>query len=872
MSVSSGTRFGPYEVLSPLGAGGMGEVYRARDTRLGREVAIKVLPGEFAADPDRIARFTREAQLLASLNHQNIAQIYGVEPGHAGTHVLVMELVDGVTLAERISQGRVPVDEALAIARQVAAALEAAHDRGIIHRDLKPANIKIRPDDTVKVLDFGLAKLADSSLDHTSSSGLSLSPTVTSPAMMTGVGVLMGTAPYMSPEQARGKPLDKRTDIWSFGAVLYELVTGRRAFDGEDVADTISKVLQTQPALDDVPIRLRRLIAKCLQRNPQDRLRDIGDAWDLLEEPTAAPSGRGSNQIRVWQGVAVVAVVAALALWAPWREVTSPPVIRLQITPPPGTVLMNQGDDPPAVSPDGSRVAFLAMEEDGRSRIWIRALDSVQARRLEGTDDARWLVWSPDGKWLAYQGDLGDIRKVPAAGGPAQTLCVFCPQILRGAWSSAGVLVLGGPEGLTKLSEDGGTPTAVTKVDRSRNETVHLLPSFLPDGRRVLYLRGGEGTAPGLYAASIDAQPSDQPNTRILATFAVYGSGRVLFVRSGTLMSQPFDVDDLRLTGEPTEIARNVAGVPPNSGGGTLAFGANPFLRQLTWFSADGKSLGTVGPVGSVTFPRISPGGTRVAFGSFERGPGDIWIYEPKRGAYQFTTSLGDREIPMWIDDGHIAYSMLAAGGFQLMRKAINGVGGEQRLYPTDAAFVMSMDISSDGKYALVWSRNPKTQNDIGVLPLAGDGKPVPYLHTASNEDAPRVSPNGKWLAYVSDKLGHYEVYVDAFTPAAPTDQTRRGTWPVSTAGGTRPVWSRDGNQLFFISAGRKMMSVKVNNPEGPVPDFGPPVMLFAAPVTGNPWDMYDVAPDGRFLFAVRSQQRAPEPITVLVNWPEIGT
>jgi serine/threonine protein kinase/Tol biopolymer transport system component len=863
--LTAGSRLGPYEILSLLGAGGMGEVYRAHDTKLNRDVALKVLPLEFALDADRLARFKREAQVLASLNHPHIAAIYGFEDS-GETHALVLELVEGPTLADRIAKGAIPLDEALPIAKQIAEALEAAHEQGIIHRDLKPANIKVREDGTVKVLDFGLAKAMEPV--SAISPALTASPTITTPAMMTGVGMILGTAAYMSPEQARGKAVDKRADIWAFGVVLYELVAGRRPFAGEDVGQTLARVIDAEPAWDPVLVQMRRLLKTCLEKDPKRRLRDIGDAWHLLDE--ARPSLRSEGpRARPWGwlSAAVVTVVASLALWAPWRPpIAGLPLLRFNIYAPDKTAFANDVDDPPVVSPDGRRIAFLAREQDGRVRIWIQDLDALGARRLERTEEAHWPFWSPDGRWIAFEAGDNELKRVPASGGPPETLCT-CPSILKGAWSTAGVIVFGNAQGVMKVAADGGPVTPLTVVDPSRGEVVHVGPSFLSDGHHFLYAKVGGMTKS--FVGSIDASPADQSLTPVLDGFVQYASGRLLFLRGGTLMAQPFDNYRNQVSGDAAQIGPFAHLQPPVSGNDVLAYGGALPPTQLTWFSRDGKPVGTAGLAGQgASNPRISPDGSTVAFNRYDAGPGDIWLDEPKRGASQFTFGM-DSEGPIWSPDGkRLAFTHLVGGGTQFDRKASDGIGTVERFYASGVGTSLE-DWSSDNRFILFSVLDPKTKRDIWVLPGSGDKKAFPYLNNDYNEAEPRLSPDGKWLAYISDKLGHYEVYVDTFVgDVVNPSSAPRGTWPISTAGGTRPVWSRDGKELYFIGPDRKMMVVEVNHGLGSRFDFTAPKPLFDARISGNPWEAFDVSADGRFLMPI--QQSANEPITVVANWPEV--
>jgi eukaryotic-like serine/threonine-protein kinase len=847
MTLAAGDKLGPYEIHSLIGKGGMGEVYRAHDPRVGREVAVKVSTERFSE------RFDREARAIASLNHPNICQLYDIGP-----NFLVMELIEGES-----PTGPLPLEDALRIARQITDALDYAHEKGVVHRDLKPGNIKIKPDGTVKVLDFGLAKMGP-----TPSSPTQDSPTLSMAA--TQAGVILGTAAYMAPEQARGKVVDKRADIWSFGVLLHELLTGKRLFQGEDVTETLASVVKEQPDLGRVPAQLRPLIARCLEKDPKNRLRDIGDVWQLLDAVPAASVAPARARPLPWLVAAVLAVGVGVALWAPWRaDPPAPRPLRFQIYPPEKTTFAGATDNPPAISPDGKQVAFTAFGQDGRARIWIRDLNALDARVLEGTEEAGAQFWSPDSRYIGFRSG-GELKKVAASGGPTQTLCA-CLAILAGAWNKEGMIVFGNPQGMMKVPSDGGAVTQLSTVDPSRGEFIHLAPSFLPDQRHFLYFRAsGIAEMNGVYVGSIDAKPEQQPLRRLVDALTWYtGSGRVVTWRDPArpLMTQVFDVDQLKLTGDPTQAVERAISIPTSSLNDVLVYGGTGASLQLTWFDRQGAPVGTIGEPGGTCCPRISPDNATVAFTRFDRGPGSIWLYESRRGAYQFTFNSAN-DNPVWSpDSSHLAFFSMLGGGDNLYQKAANGVGKEELLNKGETSRVPS-DWSRDGRYLFFSATDPKTKSDIWVLPLSGDKKPFPYLNQDYNEDLPRLSPNEHWLAYQSDKSGRYEVYVDTFTgsPSA-SSSAARGNWQVSTSGGTRPVWSRDGKELFFIGADRKMMVAGVNNSAENRFDASAAKPLFEAHISGDPGDQFDVGKDGRFLMPVRVQQGATTPITVIVNW-----
>ena len=618
-----GTQIGVYHVTARIGAGGMGEVYRATDTKLRRDVALKVLPDVFASDPERLARFQREAKTLASLNHPNIGGIYGVE--HSGSaRALVLELVEGPTLADRIAQGPIPLDEALPIARQIAEALEAAHEHGVIHRDLKPANIKVRPDGAVKVFDFGLAK----ALDASAPSDLLQAPTITSPAM-TGVGVILGTAAYMSPEQARGKPVDKRADIWAFGCVLYEMLTGRRAFTGETVTEVVAKILERDPDFARLPTnispRLVHLLRRCLERDPRRRLRDIGEVRVEMQDGQAAVApeattlsipvvNQRSRERLAWAVAAVAVVIAAVIASVPYvrRAETEAPAIRFTVGPPDNGAF-EPGSDFLTVSPDGSRLAFVATGSSGKSQLWIRALDSLAAQPLPGTDGATQPFWSADGRFLAFHAD-GSLKKIAVSGGPAQTLAGAFSGIAGGTWSHDGVVLFasgpaqGAPTTIRRVSAAGGTATPVTTLDASRQENAHFWPHFLPDGKHFLYFARSNTRTDNnaIYVRSLDSEE----RTLLLTanSNAVYSPpGYLLYHSWGTLMAQPFDAERIQLTGEPVPIAENVSN-NPNTGraqfwvseSGVLAYRGggwnSEYPGRLVWVDRSGTEQPLAAP------------------------------------------------------------------------------------------------------------------------------------------------------------------------------------------------------------------------------------------------------------------------------------
>jgi Tol biopolymer transport system component len=878
--MTPGTKLGPYEILSPLGAGGMGEVYRARDTNLGRDVAIKVLPEALARDADRMARFSREAKLLAALNHPNIASIYGLEDS-GGTHALVMQLAEGPTLADRIKQGPIPVDEALPIAKQMADALEYAHEKGIIHRDLKPANVKVAPDETVKILDFGLAKAMETELTVAE---LANSPTVS--RLATQAGVLLGTAAYMSPEQAKGKSVDRRADIWAFGCVLYEMLTGKMAFSGDTVTDTLASIIKEEPDWSQLPtatpMRVRVLLQRCLQKDLRQRLQAMGDARIALEEVLSGAPEAASTLVlpvgrqRLWLawGVAAVLFVMLSALaFVHFREKPVPPaqLLRYEIFPPEKSSF---GTDF-ALSPDGRHLAFQATGQDGRTQLWVRDFDSLMSRPLPGTDAGGMPFWSPDSPTLAFQ--VGNrLERIDISGGPLQVICNSPLFGFGGTWNANGVIVVGGVGGVSRVSASGGTPSPLTKRNDSRGENWHAYPSFLPDGRHFLYYRSG-GALAGTYMGSLDGGNEPPASKPLVAGPAVYaatsgpGPGHILFLQgNGTLMAQAFDISHLGLEGDPTPVAEGVNNATVSANGVLAYIGGSTTPLQLTWYDRQGKVVGTVGEPGifPTPSPAISPDGTAVAISrtDLESGGDDIWIYSLADGSWSRLTSDGKANLlPVWSPDGaHIAFSSAREGTSNAYQKAVSGMGEEQAFEKAPPGYRVALDWSRDGRF-LIEGGFSGSKALVWVLPLSaehggGERKATPYSDQGFDEINPKLSPNGQWIAYESDETGRWEIYVETFPK-------RGGKWPVSINGGSRPRWSPNGKELYFIGLDGKLMAVEVKSGSGGAFQGGAPRSLFDPHIGGGVGTGFDVAKDGRFLIPVVVGQSG-SPITVVVNWP----
>jgi serine/threonine protein kinase len=854
----------------------MGEVYRATDTNLGRQVAIKVLPDTFAHHPERLARFEREAKTLAALNHPNIAAIYGLERSD-GITALVMELVEGPTLADRIAHGPIPLDEALSIARQIAEGVEAAHEQGIIHRDLKPTNVKVRPDGAVKVLDFGLAKALGPA--GAMSPSASQSPTVTSPAMMTGVGVLLGTAAYMSPEQAKGRPTDRRSDIWAFGCVLYEMLTGRSAFGGGDtVSDAIAAILGRDPEWNTLPgstpQRVRDLLRRCLCKDPKRRLHDIADARIEIEEAQREPQGdapalqsafRRRERVVLFAALSLLTLIAAGMGVLALRPPPPAPEMRLEINTPPTT-------DPAslAISPDGNKIVYVATSE-GRSRLWLRSLESVSARPLAGTEDAHLPFWSPDSRSVGFFADI-NLKRIDISGGSAQTLATVGFHT-GGAWSRDGVILFGsGPRSqILRVPATGGEATPVTRVETPQQQ-LHGFPNFLPDGRHFLYHVWGSPEARGVYVGQLDESRA----LRLLDADlpAVYASsGHLLFVRQGMLNAQLFDPVGLALTGDPFPVAERITVASGISNAPLSVSAAGPLVyrsgsavqQQFVWFDRSGKRIEEVGgpdSLGAEGTSSLSPDGRRVALTRSVDGNPDVWLLELGRNVpSRFTTDAAADLLPIWSPDGtRIVFSSNRKGAFDLYEKPAAGAESERPLLTAQAAAFAS-DWSLDGRFLLYNSIGTNSDSDIWALPREGKEEPFPVVQTNFLEGFARFSPDGKWIAYDSNQSGRVEVYVQPFPgPGAPL--------LISTNGGAQARWRRDGKELFYMALDNRLMAVPITLAatgaavEAPVPLF--PVRMIG-PVQGD--TKYMVASDGQRFLMDTVREEATSPITVILNW-----
>jgi Tol biopolymer transport system component len=896
--LTPGVRLGPYEVVAQVGVGGMGEVYQAADTNLKRQVAIKVLPEDVATDAQRLARFQREAEVLAALNHPNIAQIYGLERS-AGMTALVMELVEGPTLADRIAQGAIPVDEALPLAKQIAEALEAAHEQGIIHRDLKPANIKVRPDGTVKVLDFGLAKSIDP--PRTMSPGQSASPTITTPPM-TQAGLILGTAAYMSPEQARGKPVDQRADIWAFGVVLYEMVTGRRMFAGDDVAVTLAAVVMKEPDLDAVPQRLRRLVARCVAKDPRARLRHVGDAWELLDDPAS----QAESPTAVSRPLAVIAAIAvaaaALGVFAGRASVsspgadTAPATLHVSVAVEAGQRLAGAflatentiGRQRPsttsfALSPDGTRLVYAGTDGE-TTRLFDRPLDRARATPIPGTEGGSNPLFSPDGRSVAFvvggQGrrlDLvtGAIRTValegadtPGGRGNANA------RLGSGVWADDDRFVVAAGRAIFSMPASGGRPTMLAMADQdpSGQPGVAAHASLLPGGSALLF-NVARGPVPSDWDIAVQRLGSDE------RTVVVEGgsdprylpSGHLVFMRHGALMAVPFDLDRLQATADPVVVVESVM-----HGEGALFSGFNTGLGQFSvsesgrlayvpggvfpevnnrqiLFDRRGAEQPVPLPPGPYLYPRFSPDGRRLAYASGGVGDRQIWVYDLVLDVPTRVTSEGENLTPAWSPDGRqLAYAKRVGAEPGLYITAADG-SGEPRRIVDDVRDVGSW--SRDGVVAFV------RRGDIWTVDVAGGGEPAPFRRTPAVEAAPVFSSDGRWLAYVSNEAGPSDLYVRPFPAGEPA-------YRLSSGGAEQPVWSPDGTQLFWTrpASDNEPVGLWFVDVDPSAPGFarGQARLLLEKAGLGvtNPIGSLDISPDGQRFVGLKSGGAEPQPVT----------
>jgi eukaryotic-like serine/threonine-protein kinase len=875
-----GSRVGPYEILAAIGAGGMGEVYRARDSKLGRDVALKVLPQTFARDADRMGRFQREAKLLAALNHPNIASIYGLEDS-GDTRALVMELAEGPTLADRIRQGPIPIDEALPIAKQICDALEYAHEKGIIHRDLKPANIKVAGDNTVKVLDFGLAKALE---EDAASLDISTSPTLSRLATMQGV--LLGTAAYMSPEQAKGKSVDRRADIWAFGCVLYEMLTGRMAFGGETVTDTLAAVIRAEPDWSLLPSatpqHVRVLLRRCLQKDARQRLQAIGDARIALDEVLSAAAepistSAASVFVPFWQRalpwtlfclIAVALVALAFVHFGAKRPALN--TAHLQIALPAGDRL-DISNLNVALSSDGTKLAYIGTHE-GLSQLYIRPFDASEPKAIAGTEGAFNPFFSPDGQWIGFFAQ-GKMKKVPVGGGEALTLC-DAGASGGASWGSDDTIIFSpsaqaGTIGLWQVSASGGQPRILTTPDPTKGEYSHRFPQILPGGKAVVFT-AMDGF--GWDESRIEVLRLETGERRILIhgghTGRYLPTGDLVYYRAGALLDVPFDLAHLETKSDTPVVVAD--GVLQNSGaaaaayavsaGGVLAYvpapaGVRQFEQRLVWVDRQGKIEPLAAPTRAYGQAALSPDGQKVVV-TINSGTQELWVYDLVRDTLtRLGSQQGSSQDPVWSPDGRrVAYRSNKAGHWDLYWRPADGSGSEERLIGAGNNDMPS-SWSPDGKELAFTEISPATGFDIWTLPLESDHKARLLLRTPFNESWAQFSPDGRWLAYESDESGGNQIYLQAYRgPGA--------KWQLSTEGGLSPAWNPNGRELFYRN-GDKTMVVAIKT--SPSFSAGKPRILYEGPA-GDP------ARDGQRFLGIQAvePEQPPTEINVMLNWPSL--
>ncbi len=895
MKITLGTHFDHYEILSQIGAGGMGEVYRARDIRLDREVAIKVLPAALTQDPDRLSRFAIEAKATGALNHPNILTVYDFGT-HDGNPYLVMELLTGEELRAQLGNGALPVRKAIEYAQQIAAGLTAAHEKGIVHRALKPENLFVTNDGRLKILDFGLAKLRPPRNAPTGSD-------VATQKQYTNPGTVMGTVAYMSPEQVRGQDLEQRSDIFSFGLILYEMLAGQRAFQAASQAETMAAIANAEPPdlselNSKVTPQLERIVRRCLEKKPERRFHsahDLGFALEALSVPsssganrteavqaldTSATAKRGGLRDRIWMIAAGVFALLALAFGVAYVRRPSLPTaatMRLAVTPPEGAAVFEQ----PVISPDGRTLAFVA-RTTGARQIWIRPLDSPTAKPLAGTEHVDLMFWSPDSQSLAFTSGE-KLWKIALSGGAPVILSERATATSSGTWNRDGVILFGtGPTGIKRLMASGGTVTEVTTIDGTRGETAHYSPFFLPNGRHFLfYVQHNDPTKQGIYVCSLDGGETKLVLTTEVRTYwaginsAAPSEGWLVFMRQGALLAQPFDFSRYQLSGDPIRLAETMRTNPAGwhgrfslSDDGVLVFLEGRVNQQLTLADRAGQKLRTVGSLGAYSSLRFSPDEQRVAVGRFDSQGQlpDIHVLDlAGERDTRFTFDPADDSFPLWSPDGsRIVWGSRRSGRLDLYWKAANGAGTDELLWKS-AYNKNPQDWSADGRFILYLEVTPQTNSDLWIFPLTGDRKPWPWLKTEFIESFARFSPDGKWIAYTTNAPGRYEVYVRAFNPDAPD---AGGQWQISTNGGARPLWRRDGRELYYISAEEKLMAVDVTL--GAEVKAGTPRTLFdlrdLRAVVNNVG--YAATGDGqKFLFVTSAEDAYLTPFTVVTNW-----
>jgi serine/threonine protein kinase/Tol biopolymer transport system component len=900
-TITPGTRLGPYEILAHLGAGGMGEVWRARDTRLDREVAIKVLPAALADDQERLQRFEQEARATSALNHPNILTVFDIGT-HEGSPYIVAELLEGHELRAHLKDGAISARKAVEYAAQIASGLAAAHEKRIVHRDLKPENLFVNTDGRIKILDFGLAKLRPPQSEPSGSD-------VTTKRAITVPGVVMGTVGYMSPEQTRGQDADHRADIFSLGAILYEMLSGKQAFGGETAIEVMNAILKDEPnelseTTTKVNPALEKIVRRCLEKKPERRFQtasDLGFALDALSFPSASQSEHalsgtpviarrrlfGDARLAWLVAVLLLTTLGLTWLYVAHKDATDVRVMRFSILPPEKASFGNI-----AVSPDGKWLAFTA-STGGTAQLWVRRIESLEGRPLPGTAGARFPFWSPNSSYIGFFAD-GRLKKIEASSGLAQTLCE-ASNGLGGTWSHDGVILFARTgAGLSRISATGGEVTEVTTPDRTRQENYHWAPAFLPDGRHFLYcIRSGQKETRGVYLGSLEGAVKqrllgDVTSARYTAATpespAAGGDGWLLFGRDGALMAQPFDARRLQFSGEPFRISEHVGSdliyagyfIFSASANGVLVFdpSVNRQRRRYLWMDRGGQT-GSLDVVGSTAQPWLSPDEKHFLADRTDPQTGtfDLWLCDVGDGsAARFTFDPASDLAPVWSPDGkRIVWASAREGALNLYQKAASGAGQDTLLLESGYNKVPS-DWSRDGRFILYHETNPKTKNDVWVLPVAesvaapggassGEPKPFPFLQTEADEFGATMSPNGRWVAYVSDESGRYEVYVQSFPGGG-------GTRQVSTGGGTAPRWRRDGQELFYYASDGKMMAALVQSGENFAASAAAPLFEFRVGNANPFFAPYAVTGDGqRFLLNATVETEMAWPLTVVINW-----
>jgi eukaryotic-like serine/threonine-protein kinase len=884
MSIAAGARLGPYEILAPLGAGGMGDVYRAKDTRLERTVAVKVLPAHLASSAESRQRFEREAKTISQLSHPHICALYDV--GHQdGIEFLVMEYLEGETLSERLLKGALPFEQVLRYGIEIADALDKAHRQGIVHRDLKPGNVMITKSG-VKLLDFGLAK----AIAPATPQQLTSFPTQMGPSL-TQEGTILGTFQYMAPEQLEGKEADTRTDIFAFGTVLYEMATGQKAFTGKTQASLIAAIIErVPPPISTIspmtPPAFDRVVKTCLAKDPEDRWQTAHDVMLELKWVAEAGSAAGllvpvvarrKSRERLAWGVAalltVAAVAAALAAVHFRRAAVNVGTVRSFVLPPPKTSFRFFGlSGSMAVSPDGRLLTYVAATLQGKNVLWVRPLDSVTEQALSGTEGASFPFWSPDSRFIGFFANER-LKKIAVSGGPAVTICP-ASDARGGTWVRDGSILFALRNSVVyRVSDAGRAPVPVTRFDPSRSDTTHRWPVSLPDGRRFLYLASPLGAANednALFLASLDGS-ENRILIRPAISNALYASGHLIYARENTLMAQPFDLGRGRFTGEPFPIAEELFVDPifsravfSASENGVLAYQTGQAIpgMRLVWYDRNGKELGA-----AVNEPllglggRLSPDGTHLAAHLYDPGSSntDIWTIDLSRGVKRrLTFDSAPERGATWSPDGTRIAFFSERKGRPLLVKSASGGGSEETIFGSEDIKIPT-DWSRDGRFLLFNRQTQKAKTDVWVLPFFGDRKPFPYLQSEFIEHGARFSPDGRWVAYVSDESGRPEVYVTPFPGPG-------GKWQISTAGGTLPLWRADGKELFYLSPARDVVVVEVKPGSG-FESTAPRTLFPAGPLFRSTPGGIDISPDGQRVVAAVAPEEYSSPITLVLNW-----